>query len=270
MDWKRLLIGKWSWWRPLKSLAAVYCLLAVVAVFFADRLIFMPPAASYTSEVKGFLKLATGRGETIAAIHLPAADGMPTLLYSHGNAEDIGHSTDLYDAWHSMGFGVMAYDYPGYGLSTGKPSESACYRAIQAAWDHLMASGKSPAEIVIVSRSVGGGPGCWLAAREKPAGLTLIAPFTSTFAVRFPTPLFPRDRFPNLKRIREIQSPLLVIHGELDHIIPPSHGRKLVEASPAHDKTFMPIPEAGHNDLFLVAGDEIIPRIAEFARRVSP
>lgn len=269
MHWRKILIGEWNWKRPLKSLACVYLLLCIVAVFFAEHLIFVPPIPSYAQNLDGLLKLKTTKGEEIAAIHYRAAAGMPTLLFSHGNAEDMGQATVLYQAWHEEGIGVFAYDYPGYGISSGSPTEASCERAIQAAWDHLIASGIPASSIVIVSRSVGGGPGVWLAAHERPAGLVLISPFTSAFAVPIPFPLFPRDRFPNLKRIRAIHAPLLVIHGESDEVIPFSHGRKLVEASAATDKSFIPIPGGGHNDLFEIAGDEIISHTADFARRVA-
>lgn len=269
IHWKRVLIGDWNWKRPFKSLLAVYLLLAVFAVFFADSILFAPPVPSYGADFKGLIHLRTEAGEDIAACHHPAAAGMPTLLYSHGNAEDLGQAEELYQAWGGMGFGVLAYDYPGYGQSTGKPGEASCNRAIQSAWDHLLAAGVKPASIVIVTRSVGGGPGTWLASHEKPAGLAMIAPFTSVYSVPFHAPIFPRDRFPNLKLIRTMDLPLLVLHGENDEVIPNWHGRKLVEASPSKDKTFRLVPGAGHNDLFEVAGDEIIREIADFARRVA-
>ena len=63
--------------------------------------------------------------------------------------------------------------------------------------------------------------------------------------------------------------PLLVIHGEHDKIISVSHGRALHEASPANDKTFIAIPGGGHDDLFELAGDEILAEIGSFARRVA-
>lgn len=97
----------------------------------------------------------------------------------------------------------------------------------------------------------------------------LIAPFTSVFRVAFPFPLFPRDRFQNLKLIRDMDTPLLVIHGENDEVIPVSHGRTLAEASASADKVFIKISDAGHNDLFEVAGDQIVGAIADFSRRVA-
>lgn len=271
MNWKRTLFGTWSWKRPFISLAVIYALLCLVAVSCADRLIFLPPAASYGADLPGLVHFPTDKGENIAAVHFPARAGMPTLLYSHGNAEDVGQSIDLCELLHESGLGVLAYDYPGYGLSTGRPTEASCDRAIAAAWKFLREEKHIPAEsIVIVSRSVGSGPGVWLASQEKAAGLVLISPFTSAFRVAIPFPLLPGDRFKNLQLIRDIHTPLLVIHGEKDEVIPFSHGQQVHAASPATDKKFVAIPGAGHNDIFLVAGDEIVRDIVEFARRVAP
>lgn len=268
MRWRRILLGRWKWWRPLVSLASIYLILALVAVSpWADRMIFMPQPPSYQADAQGLAFLTTPAGEQIAMLHLSGAAGMPTLLYSHGNAEDLGQAQDLYAAWHDQGFGVLAYDYPGYGQSSGKPSEDSCERAIQAAWDHLRASGVEAKSIVLVTRSVGCGPGVWLASHEQPGGMVLISPFTSTFAVVLPWPIFPGDRFPNLKAIRRIKTPLLVIHGAADTLIDPSHGQQLVAASGATEKAFLPIPGAGHNDIFQLAGPEIFQAIAEFSRR---
>lgn len=271
MNWKQILIGKWSWKRPFISLVSVYVLLALIAVLFADRLIFIPPPPSYSEDYAGLRSVKTDEGESIAFVHLPAAEGMPTLLYSHGNAEDLAHSQALYDEFHAGGLGVIAYDYPGYGLSTGTPDEASAQRAIMAVWKHLTASGIPPSSIIITGRSVGGGPSVWLASQTEPAGLILISPFKSTFTTAFdlPFPLFPRDRFPNLDRIRSFERPLLVIHGEDDEVIPVSHGRELVNACPSSDKKFHPIPGARHNDLFEIGGGEIFPLVRDFAARVT-
>ena len=272
MNWKKLLIGKWSWKRPFISLASIYGLLLLASCTLTDRILFMPPAASYTAEYPALNFAKTDKSESIAFVHLPAAKGKPTILYSHGNAEDFAQSSMFFDELHATGLGVFAYDYPGYGLSTGTPNEDSCQRAIQAAWNHLIKNGTPASSIIITGRSVGSGPSVWLAAHEKPSRLILIAPFKSVFSVAFPTPfpLFPGDRFPNLKRIRKITTPLLVIHGENDEVIPFSHGEKVFAASPSATKEFLPIPSAGHNDLLDIAGDQIISAIAEFAAREIP
>ena len=260
-------MGKWSWKRPFITLAFIYVCLFIVAVFFAEKLVFFPPKPGFADETQ-VVKFGSAAGDSIAAFDLPAKPGFPTLLYTHGNAEDIGDNRDLVDLWHSQGFGVLAYDFPGYGLSSGSPTEDSCEAAIEAAWKYLTEIKHiAPSMIVVTGRSVGSGPSVWLTERKRPAGLILISPFTSVYAVRIPIPIFPRDRFPNLKRIPSIRCPLLVIHGADDEIISPSHGRKLVAAAMVDDKRFIGIPGAGHNDLDL--GDEMIETaMLEFARRV--
>lgn len=270
MRWRRWLIGTWSWKRPLKFLALLYGCLLIVAVFFAEKLFFFPPPPGYENSSQ-IIKLITSEGDSIAAIHRPAKPGFPTFLYTHGNAEDLADVSDLADTWQNEGFGVLAYDFPGYGLSTGKPLEHSCEAAIDAAWEYLnKTTGVLPSKIIIVGRSVGTGPSVWLAEKRTAAGLILLSPFTSVFAVRIPIPILPCDRFPNLKRIAHVRCPLLVIHGEADTLISQSHGRKLVDAATVTDKHFIGIPGAGHNDLFEVGGEHIDKAISDFAKRVSP
>ena len=269
MKWRKWLIGRWTWWRPIASLASIYALLWVVAVFFADRVIFVPPPSSYPADAQGLVWIENPHGGKIAAFHLQAQAGAPTLLYSHGNAEDIGHSLELFQAWNEMGIGVLAYDYPGYGQSTGRATEETTYQSIRAAWQYLLARGVPRNSVVVVGRSVGSGPSTRLASEVGPAGLVLIAPFTSAFEVAFPAKLFPADRFRNIDLIGGIASPLLVIHGRQDEVIPFPHGQRIIESSGATHKNLFVIEEAGHNDLFEVSGREIIEAVATFARQAT-
>lgn len=268
MDWKRILIGKWSWKRPIYSLISIYLIFVVIAVFFADRLIFMPPPPSYGRDLPSLKIIPSSKDETTATIFLKASRGNPTLLFSHGNAEDLGTWLPIFEEWHQMGLGVIAYDYPGYGQSSGTPSESSCQRSITSVRRLLTRHGVPDSSIVIVGRSVGSGPSVWLASEIKAKALILISPFTSTFnvAIPLPFPILPYDRFPNLKRIRTIETPLLIIHGKNDEVIPFSHGEKLFKASPSSQRQIHPIPNAGHNDLFNIAGQEIIHKIASFSK----
>ena len=250
MNWKRILIGSWSWKRPLYSIVSIYLVLAILAFFFADKLIFQPPGEAYP-ENRNHFEVTGAEGEEVALYYHPAAEGMPTLLWSHGNAENIGQLKVEMDSLNYEGFGILAYDYPGYGESDGKPSEKECYRSIKAAYDFLVSEKKCPVEkIILVGRSVGSGPTCWLAAHEKHGAVALISPFLSTFRTATKIPLFLGDRFQNLNRIVEFETPLLIIHGEEDSIIPLSHGKRLYELSPSENKTFLPVEDGDHNNLF--------------------
>lgn len=246
----------------------LYGALALFACAGADRLIFYPPRPGYTADSESLLRFDTQEGETITAFHFPAPSGRPTLLYSHGNAEDIGNSLPLYRDFEAAGLGVFAYDYPGYGHATGRPTEASCERAIMAAWKHLTeVLGVPASDVVIVGRSVGSGPSVWLDSQVEPLALVLIAPFTSTFAVRPPADkILPGNRFTNEQRIRRSTTPLLVIHGDADRVIPFAHGRAVFEAGAAEKKEFLELPGVGHNDIFAREADLIVSTIAKFAK----
>lgn len=111
MQWQRWLIGKWSWKRPLRFLALLYGCLLITAVFFAEKLFFFPPPPGYEDSPQ-ILKLTTSDGNSIAAIERPSKPGFPTLLYTHGNAEDLGDVSGLADAWENEGFGVLPMIFP--------------------------------------------------------------------------------------------------------------------------------------------------------------
>jgi len=271
MDWKKALFGTWSWKRPFYTVGFVYGFFFLVALFAADWLIFKPPHRVESALPSHLISIPSRDGESIAAYYLPPAAGMPVLLWSHGNAEDLGSLAYHLNDFHQLGFGIMAYDYPGYGFSTGEPSEEGCYAAISAAYDHLTAElGHSGERIILTGQSVGTGPTCYLATVEEHAGVILIAPFTSAFRTLTRVPLFPNDRFENIKRIGEMEQPLLIIHGVDDRVIGPQHGKKIYELSAATEKRLLSVEGAGHNDLFDLALAEIESALEEFAKQVYP
>ena len=173
---------------------------------------------------------------------------MPTLLWSHGNAEDLSNTFFL-ELFHQAGFGVLGYDYPGYGISDGKPTEKACYHAIDKTYEYLTETlAISQSNIIIVGQSVGSGPSCYLAEKQPAKALVLITPLTSAYRVGFGYPIFPCDRFPNLSRIKNINIPLMVIHGDQDTVVPQKHGIALIEAHQA-THIFHDLKGRGHNDI---------------------
>jgi len=90
-----------------------YLALTVYGVFFADSIIFQPPSPGYRDDAS-VLKLTSADGARISAKYFPNANATFTLLFSHGNAEDIGYDIPLLEAVHDAGFAIFAYDYQGY------------------------------------------------------------------------------------------------------------------------------------------------------------
>ena len=135
------------------------------AYMFADKIIFQaqPATYRYTPEV---FKITTSTGNKISAVYLPNPDAEYTILYSHGNADDLGTVKERIEALRQIGFAVLAYDYEGYGTSEGQPSEQNTYRDIDAAFDYLVNQvGVPPERIILHGWSLGGGVAADLAAR---------------------------------------------------------------------------------------------------------
>lgn len=105
----------------LLLLLLAYAALAVFAWLLADRMMFLPPPPSYGAERVPVVFAETDDGARIALLHLPAASDRFTIIFSHGNAEDLGHVLPALQLLNDAGFGVIGFDYRGYGLSTGGP-----------------------------------------------------------------------------------------------------------------------------------------------------
>jgi fermentation-respiration switch protein FrsA (DUF1100 family) len=260
---KKLLLGDFTLKRLLRSILFIYLVFAVYIFFFSDRMIFLPPTSSYEDNAE-IIKLNSSNNHQISALYLPHPNAKYTLLYAHGNAEDLGDIRNTLEYLNQLGFNVFAYDYQGYGTSEGKPSEKNAYQDIEAAYHYLTEKLDIAADqIIAYGRSVGGGSVVNLAVNQPLGGLILESAFTSAFRVVIPFPILPFDKFPNLKKIPKIKIPILIIHGTDDQVIPIKHGKKLFEV--ANDpKLFLSVEGAGHNDLIPVAGQQHSDIIQEF------
>ena len=254
--------------RMLQLLLLVYLALNVFAFFYAERLIFLPRPKSYQDSPE-ILKLTTLSGEQISALYLPNPTATYTVLYSHGNAEDLGRIRQRLEHLRTLGVSVFAYDYRGYGTSQGTPSEQNAYQDIEAAYRYLTETlGISPSQIILYGRSLGSGTSVEIASREPIAGLILESPFTSTFRVITRIAIVPFDRFDNLRKIAKVRCPVLFLHGTQDRLIPLHHSETLMRQvrSP---KRLVPIPGADHNDLLEIASTQYDQAIQTFLKQLN-
>lgn len=256
--------------RFLILLAGIWGLISAVAFLYAERILFQPPPASYGRSEVSVTMVPVGDDDSLAVQHLPNPRARHTLLFSHGNAEDLGHLQPLLRVLHGAGFAILAYDYRGYGRSTGSlPSEKRAIEDAEAVYRFATVDlGVSPDRLIVHGRSLGGGPTLEVASRHPVAGVVLESTFVSTYRVVTRLPVLPFDRFPNLARLRTLDTPVLVIHGGRDRVIRPSHGLSLFRAAP-HPKRALWVEGAGHNDLAAVAGTRYVEVLQAFSRLVE-
>ena len=115
---------------------------------------------------------------------------------------------------------------------------------------------------------MGGGPSIDLASRQPVAGLVIESSFTTAFRVVTGIPVYPFDKFPNIDNIKNVNCPVLVIHGNADRVIPFSHGQQLFAMVDQPKLSFW-VNGAGHLNLLEVAGEEYVKVMTEFIRLVQ-
>ncbi|WP_460194174.1 alpha/beta hydrolase [Thermosynechococcus sp. FA-CM-4201] len=265
MSWRRdWVLGEWSWLRLGRSILLIYLIIAVYLYFGADALIFHPPRPTYSLSEEIRL-IPVGQGDRLAVRYVANPDAHFTLLFSHGNGEDLGMVEPFLQTLRQWGFSVLAYDYRGYGLSSGRPSERHAYADALAAYTYLIEELRVPPErVILYGRSLGGGVATELATQVAIAGLVLESTFTSIFRVVVPFPLFPFDRFINRDKLPQVKVPLLILHGTADSIVPFRHGQHLF-AIAREPKFSLWVEGADHNDVVEVAGDRLRTALEEFA-----
>ena len=210
----------------------------------------------------------TSDGLRIHGWRLGAAGNHESMtLYLHGNAGNITHRADHLQAIREAGSRVLIIDYRGYGKSDGSPTEQGIYRDADAAYDYLVQQGYEARRIVIHGESLGTAVAVDLASRKPCAGLILEAPFPSAKAVaQTVLPLIGPlvvSGLETARKIKQVEAPLLIIHGDRDEVIAYRFGREVFEAA-NEPKEFWTLEGAGHNDIVPVAGRRYIEKLSAF------
>ncbi|KAF7154177.1 hypothetical protein RHSIM_Rhsim01G0042900 [Rhododendron simsii] len=177
--------------------------------------------------------LETKGGNKIVATFWKHPFGRFTILYSHGNAADLGQMQELFIELRAhLRVNIMSYDYSGYGASSGKPSELNTYYDIEAVYNCLKNEhGVKEEDVILYGQSVGSGPTLHLASRlQMLRGVVLHSAILSGIRVLYNVKMtFWFDIFKNVDKIRNVDCPVLVIHGTEDDIVDWSHGKRLWE-----------------------------------------
>ncbi|XP_031392815.1 alpha/beta hydrolase domain-containing protein 17B isoform X2 [Punica granatum] len=181
------------------------------------------------------LSIDTKRGNRIVAFYLRNPYARLTVLYSHGNATDLGQLYDLFVQLKlNLRVNVMGYDYSGYGASTGKPSESNTYADIEAVYQCLETEyGVGQEDVILYGQSVGSGPTLHLASKlPRLRGVVLHSAILSGLRVLCHVKFtFCCDIYKNINKIRKVKCPVLVIHGTEDDVVNWLHGHGLWKMS---------------------------------------
>jgi len=230
------------------------------------KLVFQPPDATYTKD-PNLIWLHTAEHEVIPAFFIDR-DAKFTLLFSHGNAEDLGMIIQYFrEVSHILEVNIFAYEYTGYGMSTGEAREHAFYADVEAAFKYLRDIIGIPwSEVVLYGRSIGSGPSVHLATRTAVRAMVLQSPLLSIFRVAIHSRFtLPGDMFPNIDKISDVRCPTYIVHGTKDEIIPCWHAEDLVRNC-RQGVAYPPyiVENGGHNNLEVIARQPFYDNFTKF------
>ncbi|MCH7626256.1 MAG: alpha/beta hydrolase [Chloroflexi bacterium] len=247
-------------------------------VFFPDREVMSTPGDA--GLVYEDVTFTASDGVKLHGWFVPG-DGKRVIIWFHGNAGNIGHRVEnLVLMREQLRVSVFLFDYRGYGNSEGAPSEQGLYLDAEAALEYTKTRTGLEADegIVYFGRSLGAAVAVELATRYPPRALVLESPFTSIQGMAqkvypvvskvVPLGLVVQSRFDALAKIGQVRTPVMVLHGDQDDMIPIEMGRELFEAA-NEPKAFYAIRGASHNDTYAVGGVPYFDALRAFVNRTD-
>eukprot|EP00188_Purpureofilum_apyrenoidigerum_P001272 Plantae.Rhodophyta-Purpureofilum_apyrenoidigerum.ctg16834.p1 GENE.Plantae.Rhodophyta-Purpureofilum_apyrenoidigerum.ctg16834~~Plantae.Rhodophyta-Purpureofilum_apyrenoidigerum.ctg16834.p1 ORF type:complete len:661 (-),score=147.48 Plantae.Rhodophyta-Purpureofilum_apyrenoidigerum.ctg16834:1741-3723(-) len=218
--------------------------------------------------------LTTNTGSEIPAVYLRGhrTGKRYTFILSHGSGEDLGIALNSAKALaDALNCDILCYEYTGYGISVGTPSEENLYADIQAAYDYLITdAGVDPAMILLYGRGVGTGPSVELARKRLVGGVILLGAFTSVLKTVQNVKLGPHpDMFVNIDKIGKIRSSVLLVHGKADKTVPITHSKRLYEKLWKKVNPLW-IEGADHDDIEVLYRDQLLNRVADYIEKLDP
>jgi uncharacterized protein len=258
------------------GLLGLYLALMALGYLGQRRMIYPAPHTSFEPRAQGaeLWRLAGSDGHAVYALCAAPPPDAPTLVYFHGNGEQLSDMARMVEEFAARGVGVLAVEYPGYGLAQdAATTEANVYADTERALARLRELGVARERTVLVGHSLGSGVAAEMALRGHATRLVLLSPYTSMVdmarkvAWMLPVSLLVRDRYDTLSKAPRLELPVLIVHGARDYVVPAAMGRLL--GTSMRNARVEIVSEGGHNDLFDLPGHDLFGRIVAFARGES-
>jgi len=259
------------------------CLRAAAMGQHLASVVFQPPPPMYDgeawridrgTELIDHVWISKENGSLIPAYFFTAEGAYFTMLFSHGNAEDLGGIRSyFYDFCRALRVNVLLYEYTGYGQYPGQPCEQEVYSDIEAAFKYLRdVLGVPWMQIVPYGRSIGTGPSMSLATRTAVRGLVLQSPMSSIYRIPFQFRYtLPGDAFCNIDKVGRVSCPTFIAYGTRDEIVPCWHGKAIADRFAKHGtecESFV-VDGGDHNNLETQAGTAYLRALHRFLKRLE-
>lgn len=249
----------------------LFYILIVAVLYCSQRILQYAPNVSYpgTPVENGLAEMQEIRSSTDDGQSLYAwfsapreEDGKIFVIY-HGNAGNLSDRAYKARKLLDMGYGVYMCEYRGYGGNAGHPTEEGLYKDARTAIIWLIKNGYDVNNLVLYGESIGSGVAVQMASEFETKYMVLEGGFSSAVDLAknkypwLPVSLLLKDRYDNLNKMKELQTSLIMLHGQNDKVVNIEYGRKLFDEA-NHPKQFVELENGGHVDLFNYGAGNII------------
>ena len=229
-----------SFLKIIIGILVIYTSLLLLLFIFQRNLMYHPDENNYSGDklevdIKK-VKIITSDGlDLLGWFHKKNLKRFKTIIYFHGNAGKLENRIHKLNHFKDMDVNFLIIAWRGFSGNDGKPSEESLYIDGNSAIKWLKNLGLSEKDIIIYGESLGTGVATEIAKSNDFAGLVLETPFTSmieaakNFYPYIPVKILLRDKYENDKKIKNINIPVFVMHGEADQIVPFWMGKKIYE-----------------------------------------
>ena len=218
----------------------IYFLILVFLYFYQRNLLYHPNENNYSEDkisvdIENVRIKTSDNIELLGWYHEKNLKDFKTLIFFHGNAGSLENRIHKLNHFRDMNINFLIIAWRGFSGNKGNPSEQGLYEDGKSAIDWLIKKGVSEKNLILYGESLGTGVATHLAQNKNYAGVILETPFTSMidaakkFYPYIPVKLLLKDKFENYKKIKNINSPILIMHGEVDQLVPFSMGKKIYE-----------------------------------------
>ena len=209
--------------------------------------------------------------ELLAWYHEKDIENYKTILFLHGNAGSLENRIHKINHFNDMDVNFLIISWRGFSGNKGQPTEEGLYKDAKSGVNWLKNKGIRKENIIIYGESLGTGVATEIAQNNKFAGVILESPFTSMVAAGkskypiFPIKLLLKDKYESDKKIQNIKSPILIMHGEDDKIVPFWMGKKLYELANQPKYSYFP----KYDDHMMEFNKDLIKSINSFIKSLN-
>ena len=233
------------------GIVAIYLIVLIFLFFFQRNLMYHPDENNYSGDnlevnIEKVTIKTTDNINLLGWFHNKNLKSYKTIVYFHGNAGTLENRVHKLNHFKDMNVNFLIIAWRGFSGNKGRPSEEGLYTDGASAINWLKEKGLKEEEIIIYGESLGTGVTIEIAQNKNFAGVILESPFTSMIAAAkskypiFPIKLLLKDKYESDKKIKNIKSPILIMHGEVDKIVPFWMGKKLYELANQPKYSYFP------------------------------